>query len=202
MLDSDIGNSILPMVRFYQREVKHNFNSDKENRPVYNMVDFVRIEIPGRSDSIIDTFANEGHKKAYPQQWARYVNEKRELGDDEVSGTMLKDWSVLTPAQAKELRHYHFYTVEQVSQASDAQLAPIVMIIGMGAHSFRDKAKAFLASARGASEIQARENELKKRDAEIEALKAQMQELMSAVSAPNPERKKPGRKPKAQEAQA
>jgi hypothetical protein len=33
-LDSDIGNSILPYVRFYQKEVKHEFNSEKEGRPI------------------------------------------------------------------------------------------------------------------------------------------------------------------------
>lgn len=193
MLDSDIGNTILPHVRFYQREELHNFNTQKEGRPIYYMADFVRIEIPGNQYSIIDTFATEYHKKQYPIQWAQYQNEKKDLGDDNISGTLLRDWPLLTAAQAKELKHYHFYTVEQVAQASDAQLAHIVMIIGMGAHAFREKAQNYLKRAKDSAIVDAQAEELRKRDAEIEALKQQMAELMDAVK---PEKGKPGRKPK------
>lgn len=202
MLDSDIGNTILPHVRFYQREMKHEFDSNKENRPIFFMADFIRIEIPGRSDSIIDTLATDYHKKAYPQQWARYENEKKELGDDDVTGTLLKEWSLLNPAQVRELKHYHFYTIEQVAQASDAQLAPIVMVVGMGANSFRDKAKAYIASAKGAAIVDAQQQELKKRDEEISALKEQMAQMMAMMQAPQASQeapKKRGRKPKAVE---
>lgn len=199
MLDSDIGNQILPHVRFYQREMKHEFDSNKENRPIFFMADFIRIEIPGRSDSIIDTLATEYHKKAYPQQWARYENEKKELGDDDVTGTLLKEWSLLNAAQVRELKHYHFYTIEQVALASDAQLAPVSMIVGMGANSFRDKAKAYIASAKGASQIESQQKELQKRDEEIAALKEQMQQMMAMLQAPKAEPKKRGRKPKAVE---
>ncbi len=179
MLDSDIGNTILPAVRFYQREMLHEFNTNKEGRPIYYMADFVRIEIPGNQYSVIDTFANEGHKKLYPVQWARYQNEKKDLGDDDISGTLLRDWPLLTAAQAKELKHYHFYTVEQVAQASDEQISKIGMMIGMSPHSFREKAKAYLATAKDSAVVAHQNEELRKRDAEIEALKAQMAELMA-----------------------
>jgi hypothetical protein len=197
MLDSDVGNSVLPMVRFYQKEMLHKFNTDKENRPVYYMADRIRIEIPGRQDTIIDTIANEWHKKEYPQQWARFMNEKKSLEETEVTGTLLKDWTLLTPAQARELRHYHFYTIEQVSLASDAQLNEVQMIVGMGAHVFRDKAKAYLAAARGASEIENRDHELQKRDIEIADLKEQMQKMMDMMQTKPVEKPvKRGRKPK------
>lgn len=196
MLDSDIGNTILPAVRFYQKEMLHEFNTNKEGRPMYYMADFVRIEIPGNQYSIIDTFAGEHHKKMYPVQWARYQNEKKDLGDDDISGTLLREWPILTAAQAKELKHYHFYTVEQVAQASDAQLAPIGMVIGMGTHVFREKAQNYLKRAKDSAIVDAQSEELRKRDAEIEALRQQMNELMASQV---PERKKPGRKPKAVE---
>ena len=196
MLDSDVGNTILPAVRFYQKEVLHEFNTQKEGRPIYFMADFIRIEIPGNQYSIIDTFAGENHKKLYPIQWARYLNEKKELGDDDqISGTILRDWSLLTAAQAKELKHYHFYTVEQVANASDAQLAPIVMVVGMGAHAFKEKAQNYLKRAKDSAIVDAQAEELRKRDQEIEALKQQMNELMAQSAV---EKKKPGRKPKAE----
>jgi hypothetical protein len=182
MLDSDIGNTILPHVRFYQKEVKHEFNSEKEGRPIYFMADFVRIEIPGNQYSIIDTFANKSHQDKYPIQWAKFQNEKRELGDDDITGTLLKDWSILTAAQVRELKHYHFYTVEQVAQASDDQISKIQMIIGMGAHVFRQKAKDYLSRAKDSSILNAQADELRKRDVEIEQLKEQMNRLLEQAS--------------------
>lgn len=189
MLDSDIGNNILPAVRFYQKEVQHNFNTEKEGRPIYYMADFVRIEIPGNQYSIIDTFAGENHKKLYPQQWAHYQNQRRDMGEDDISGTLLRDWPILTSAQVRELKHYHFYTVDQVAQASDDQISKITMIVGMGGHAFREKAQNYLKRAKDSSIAETQAEELRKRDAEIEALKQQMADLMSAVK---PE-KKPGR---------
>lgn len=204
MLDSDIGNTVLPMVRFYQKETQHPFNSEKENRPVFYMADFVRIEIPGNQYSIIDTFAGEHHKKSYPEAWSRYQNEKRELGDDgDITGTLLKDWSLLNPAQARELKHFHFYTVEQVANASDAQLSHVKMIIGMGEQSFREKARAYLAAAKGASAVEAEKKEVQKREEQINQLQEQlakqqeqMQELMARLQTTAESPKRRGRSPK------
>jgi hypothetical protein len=178
MLDSDIGNNVLPLVRFYQREVKHEFNSEKEGRPIYYMADFVEIKIPGNAHTIIDTFVNESHKRLYPQQWAYYQNQKRDMNEADIQGTLLRDWPILTAAQAKELNHYHFYTVEQVAAASDEQLSKTTMIVGMSGLSFRDRAKQFLSRSKDSAVAEAQAEELRKRDAEIEQLKAQMAALM------------------------
>lgn len=191
MLDSDIGNNILPAVRFYQKEVKHEFNSIKEGRPMYYMADFVRIEIPGNQFSIIDTFANETHKAMYPQQWARYQNEKKDLGDDDIQGTLLKDWPILNAAQVRELKHYHFYTVEQVANASDDQINKITMIVGMGGHAFREKAQNYLKRAKDSAIVDAQAEELRKRDEQLEALQKQMEEMAAKLAEREPKRGRP-----------
>ena len=178
MLDSDVGNQILPMVRFYQREVKHEYNSEKEGRPIYYMADFVEIRVPGNQFTIIDTFANDGHKQRFPQQWAFYQNQKRDMNSDDVQGTLLRDWPIITAAQARELNHYHFYTVEQVANASDDQINQVTMVVGMSGLSFRDKARAFLSRSKDNAALEAQAEELRKRDAEIEQLKQQMASLM------------------------
>lgn len=189
MLDSDIGNTILPYVRFYDKEVQNNFKSEQENRPIYDMVPFVRIEIPGNSLSIIDTIAGDHHKQQYPMQWARYQNDRT---DEKIEGTLLRDWSILRASQVAELKHLKFYTVEQVAQASDQQINVVTSIVGMGGHAFREKAQQYLKLAKDSALVQHQNEELKKRDEEIEALKQQMAQLMS-------ERKKPGPKPKQDE---
>jgi len=172
-------------VKFYQKEVQNQFATDQAGRPIMYMADYVRIEIPGNMLSIIDTVANDEHKKRFPIQWAQYQNEKTADGD--VQGTLLRDWSLLTTAQAAEMRHYKFYTVEQVANASDAQISALGMLAGMAPFSFRDKARAYLDQAKDSSVVMAQAEELRRRDQEIQDLKDQMQRLIAATE------RKPGR---------
>jgi hypothetical protein len=163
-------------VRFYKREVQHEYQTTAQGRPISYMADFVRIEIPGNMLSIIDTFANDSHKQRFPVQWAQYQNEQNERDTpSDVQGTLLKDWPLLTAAQASELRHFKFYTVEQIANASDQQIQSIGMLVGMSPFSFREKAQAFLAQAKDSSAAMALAEEMKKRDIENADLRAQLQ---------------------------
>lgn len=181
MIESDVANADSRLaVRFYQKEMPNAFESAKEGRPIFYMADFIRIEVPGDRNSIIDTFVRDEHKHRFPIQWARYQNEKRDLGETDVQGTMLKDWPLLTSAQAAELKHFNFYTVEQIASASDSGLSNVGMVAGMSPHALREKAKAYLANAKDSAVVQAQADELRKRDQEIEALKSQMAELLAA----------------------
>lgn len=181
-------------VRFYQREMENEFLTSKEGRPIKYMADFVRIEIPGDMTSIIDTFVNEDHKRRFPLEWAQYLNEKAEGKlEGEVQGTLLRDWPLLTSAQASELRHFKFYTVEQIANASDQQIMQIGMLVGMSPLAFRDKAKAFLANAKDSSLVQAQADELRKRDQEIADLKHQMEMLMRKMEEDKPKRGRPAK---------
>jgi hypothetical protein len=166
-------------VRFYQREVENEYMTNEQGRPIKYMADFVRIEIPGNVLSIIDTFATDEHKKRFPFQWAQFLNDKSEATD--VQGTLLKDWNLLTSAQASELKHFKFYTVEQIANATDQQIQTIGMLVGMSPFSFRDKARAFLAAAKDSSVVMAQAEELRKRDQQIADLEAQIQRLAQAA---------------------
>mgnify|MGYP000721103122 FL=1 len=166
-------------VRFYSKELQNDFLTNKEGRPISYMADFVRIEIPGNQLSIIDTFVNNSHKSQFPTQWAIYLNEKADgnHNPDNVQGTLLRDWPILNAAQATELKHFKFYTVEQVANASDQQLMSIGMTAGMSPLALRDKAKAFLENAKDSSFAQKQAEELNLRDQQIADLKAQMERM-------------------------
>ena len=166
-------------VRFYSKELQNDFLTNKEGRPISYMADFVRIEIPGNQLSIIDTFVNSTHKTQFPQQWAMYLNEKADgnHNPDNVQGTLLRDWPILNAAQATELKHFKFYTVEQVANASDQQLMSIGMTAGMSPLALRDKAKAFLENAKDSSFAQKQAEELNLRDQQIADLKSQMERM-------------------------
>jgi len=179
---SDLNNADSRLnVKFYQRAIENEFKSALEGRPIMEMRDFIIIEVPGDNLTVIDTFAVDEHKKRFPIQWARYDNEKT---DGDVEGTILSDWPVLNAAIAAELKHFRFYTVEQIAEASDAQLNALGMTAGMSPLGLRDKAKAFLSTAKGSALVQQQADELRKRDEELSAIKAQLAELTKTMNQP------------------
>ena len=133
-------------VRFYKRSWKNEGLSILEQRPIFEDKTFVRIEIPGNDKTIIDTLAEDYHRDSYPVEWARFNNSL--TGEQGLVGTPLTEWALLSPATAENLKHYKFYTVEQVAGASDQALMAIGMVAGVSGHELRDQAKYYLSKAR------------------------------------------------------
>jgi myosin-crossreactive antigen len=189
-------------VRFYKRAVKQDQESLDAGRDIYKEFDFVHICVAGDTLTEIDTYALNNHKVRFPIQWAQYMNRVGE-DDQEVVGTPVSEWPLVSKSQAEELRALKFKTVESVAGASDAQLQRMGMAAGMSPYAFRDKARAFLNLATNAAETDKREAEINalkeelakkeletaKMKAETEAKFAQMQEQMAAVLAAVGEKK-------------
>jgi hypothetical protein len=195
----DAADSTL-MVRFYKKEVELPYRSEQEGRTVHQMMDFCRIEVPGDRLNVIDTLADRGHKKRFPQQWAAFESEQN---TDHIEGTLLTQVPFLTSAAAMDLRHYKFYTVEQGAAASDAQLASIAASIGMSGYAFRDKCKAYIEQAKDSSYALRQAEANRVQSEELEILRKQVAELMARGSKPAEVETKrgPGR-PSKQEATA
>jgi len=167
----DMGADSRLAVTFYKRSVKQEDESLAAGRPIFKDFDFVRICVPGDTLTEIDTYANESHKQRFPRQWAYYQNQ---VGSQEqIVGTPIEEWTIISRSQAEELKGIKFQTVEAVANASDQQLQRIGMIAGMNPYTFRDKAKAFLNLADKVGETNQREAELEALRKENEALKAE-----------------------------
>ena len=179
-MHSDNGDSAL-YVQFYEREQVIPYASQAEGRPIMRMVDYVKIQVPGNNLLTIDTIADGSHKARFPHQWAQYQANKT---NDQIQGTLLTAWSALTAAQAMEMRHFKFYTVEQVAEAPENNLVQPAAIAGMAPTAFKAKAAAFLAASKETALAQSQAVELEKRDQEIAALKEQVAALISKVDAP------------------
>jgi hypothetical protein len=181
-------------VRFYKRAIQQDQASLEAGRPIFKDFDFVHICVAGDSLTEIDTYALGSHKTRFPIQWANYMN-RQGAHDEEVVGTPVTEWPIVSKSQAEELRALKFYTVESIANASDQHLQRIGMAAGMSPFAFRDKAKAFLNLATNAAETDKREHEinalkeeLAKKDletakikAETDAKLAQMQDQMAAI---------------------
>lgn len=196
-------------VRFYKKSVQQEQESIDAGRPIYKDFDFVHICVAGDTLTEIDTYAQQSHKQRFPIQWANYMN-RQGANDEEVVGTPLKEWPLVSKSQAEELRAMKFQTVESIANASDQQLQRMGMAVGMSPYAFRDKAKAFLNLATTAAETDKREHEinalkeeLAKKDQETARIKAEtdqklalMQEQMATILAAVGEKKPRAKKTK------
>jgi hypothetical protein len=199
MLASDLNNpqfvgaqnpDSLLSVTFYSKAVQNAYETEKQGRPIFYDADYVKIFTPGDNLNIIDTVANEDHKKRFPLQWAHYKNSKTD--DQFMSGTPLSAWGLLTASQCEELRYLKFFSVESLADASDSQLQSIGMKGGMSPFSLRDKARFYLKNTKEAAEKTTLAEELSKRDETIEEMKKQLAELTAKAD----EAPRKGRPPK------
>ena len=189
-------------VRFYKQAVKQEQETLEAGRPIYKEFDFVHINVAGDPLTEIVTYVTPSHKARFPQQWAFYQN-RLGADDEQIVGTPVGEWSIISKSQAEELRALKFHTVESIANASDQQLQRMGMAAGMSPYAFRDKAKAYLNRASETAEVTKREEELEqlkkelaKKDeetakikAETDAKLAQMQDQMAAILAAVGEKK-------------
>lgn len=191
-LATDLGNpnfagainpdSVL-FVKFFDKPEQNNFKTAQEGRPIMEMVCMVHIETPGNQLSIIERRAHDGDKARFPLQWAHYENTRGKEGE-QIQGTLLSDWPILNSAQVEELKFFKFRTVEQVANASDAQINSIGMVAGMSPHGFREKARLFLKVAQDSAYVSKQDDQIKKQAEEMAALKAEMDALKAAMQKP------------------
>lgn len=182
------------VVKFYSKAVHQPFASTTENRPIYQDVDYIQIFTPGNQLNIVDTPVRQEHKSRFPQQWALYQQGK---GDGSTVGTPVNQWPFLSAAQAEEFRGVKFFTVEQLANASDAQLQSLGMIGGMNPMMVRERAKAFLGMAASTAPAAHDAQEKAELKAQVEALNRQVQAMLNAGISPAATPAKRGRKPKA-----
>lgn len=168
-------------VQFYPHRIKNEFESERQGRPVWADVDFVKIFVPGDPTTVIDTPVREEHKKRFPLHWAHYQNSHG--GDTKEIGTPLADWPRLSVAQVEELRALKFYTVEAVANASDAALQRIGMVAGMSPYAFRDHAIRFLKLAQDDSIAQQKDKENAELREQIRQMQEGMEEFKAALEA-------------------
>ena len=122
-----------------------------------------------------------------PQQWAdQYIDAyKRWQNGQEIplSGTPIKGWGVISPAQQETLIRMNILTVEDMAACNDEGINRI----GMGASELRNKAKAWLAQLTDKGpltvEIAALKSENQLQKGSIAILTRQVEELMAQVRA-------------------
>ena len=165
---------LIPM--FYRRAVQDQPASEKEGRPIFREEDYVQIHIPGDKNTIIDRRVRAEDKQRWGAQWQAYQSNSQQP----LEGTPLEQWPALSVSQVAELKALHVPTVEVLADLPEHGLQRI----GMGARELQNKAKTFLAAAKGnaAAEKIAAENarlqeQLNLLQAQYATMSAKMEEL-------------------------
>jgi len=161
-------------VKFYIKSEYNEFESTKQGRPIFYEADFVQIMKPGDSTTIIEAPVRPEHKIRFPRQWAMFQEGRK---TEQLVGTPVEQWTAISRSQADELKGVRFYTVEQIANASDLQ----AQAMGMNGPMYRQKARAFLESAKDSALSQFQATELAKKDQQIKDLTDTVARLAQTV---------------------
>jgi len=157
---------------FYVRPIMNNFQSAEQGRPIYDELEYVRIIVPGDSKTTVDCPVTDEFRMRFEKQYDKF---KKNLSQA-ITGTPLEMWPQMTVGLCAELKGMNVQTVEQLAEMSDGIAQRI-----MGSHDLRRRAQAFLDAAKGEAENNKLTTELEKRDDQIKALQAQMEQLVKSL---------------------
>ena len=161
-------------VFFHAVQVRNNFKSDAEKRPIFEERIFIKKLVPGDSTLVVDRPMREQDMEDYPVEWARFEQKK----EAKVAGTPIDVWSAISETQKAEFKALNIFTIDQF-----AQLADIVGNKIMGFNDLRDKARAFIAAAKDSAVFDKIRAETDAKLAQQEEEMAQLRELVNQLTA-------------------
>lgn len=181
-------------LRIWKDTAQNKFLSEREGRALFDEVIYVEVISPGSRDStpifeVKRTFAPEmglsqpklGLKYAEYKQFIEDFEKNAEI-DASLTGTPLAQWAEMTRTMAASLKAQQVYTVEALANLPDSRLS----IVGPDGRTWREKAAAFIASAKDsayvttlAADLERTRQELAERDERIAALAAQVEALQA-----------------------
>ena len=174
------------IVRFYMFPVEQTAQSIKAGRKIFKDTEYIEILTPGDKYSIIKRQVFDMDRKRFAEAYARFKAGQQET----VSGTPLSTLVWMSEARIKEYEFFNILTVEQLAEASDgAQVSSM-----MGFQEDKRKAQSFISSANDSAPLTEMRAKLDERDAQLEMLQKQVQEMNARMEKQS--RPGPGRPPK------
>jgi len=182
----DPNNSLVTPF-FEVKAVKDEAASRTAGRPIFRNVEFVQVRIAGdrhyaprfpahtmwkRENGEVITYAQR-----WAEQYARFKADQEQIAD----GTPLSELPFLDEAQRATLKALRIYSAEALAALDGKPLKSL----GMEGNKLKQKAKAYLETARDTALSTRQAEEISTLRAELDALRAQM--LKGAALEPEPE---------------
>jgi hypothetical protein len=164
------------LVFFHAVQVKQNFKSAQEKRPIFAEKIFIKKLVPGDNRLVIDRPMRDLDMEEFPVEWARWEQKKSNL----VVGTPIEAWNILSDTQKAEFKALNIFTIDQFANLPDSTGDRI-----MGFNDLRAKARSFL-NAGNDSKL---EEKLAAQDREMAELRAQIAALSGGKPAKKAKRK-------------
>jgi hypothetical protein len=177
----------LPTVRFRMHPVENpekswgrkdsggNIIEPGEGRPIYDEVEFIRIQMPGDKNDIIDRPVTEFDKQRFAREYQGWKAGAKQAD----SGTPLESWPSITRGQVEELAYFGVKTVEQLAGMADAHAHKF-----MAFNSLRQKARDFIEAAKGNSistSLRVENDELRNKMATLESAMKEQAKLLEEI---------------------
>jgi len=194
-----------PFVEFKRIAMHDKKRSEELGRRVTKDVDFAFVMQPGSKDQVervaTDWLAMlklkvvNASADAYPQEWVDGFHAKYKAWQDgmdaPLNGTSVKEWPVLSPAQAENFISLHLVTIEDVAAMSEQAMNAY----GMGGRELKQKAIDWVRGKDSTSqENEALKNQLAEMTERLSRLESSHQ--TPGANALEPVKAKRGRKPK------
>ena len=157
-------------VFFHAVQVRNNFKSDAEKRPIFEERIFIKKLVPGDSTLVVDRPMREQDMEDHPIEWARYEQKK----EQKVAGTPIDAWMAISETQKAEFRSLNIFTIDQFANLPDVAGDKI-----MGFNDLRSKARAFIMAAQDSQMMDKIRAEM---DKKLEAQEAELAELRAMIN--------------------
>lgn len=151
-------------VVFYMGTLKNEEKTIEAGRPIIDDIECCRIIVPGDKNNIVDRPATATDKQRFHKQYGLFKAGMKE--DEQLSGTMLNEWPLLTRGQVEEFKYLGIRTVEQLAEVRDDIVSRVPGMVQLKQH-----AAVWLGKSKSAAEAAKQAKIMTDQHAQIENLK-------------------------------
>lgn len=170
---------------FYVEAVESRAESEKEGRPIFKDVEYVKILIAGDQKTEVVKKVTDQVKNDYRQEYRQW----KQTQQQSVVGTPIEQWPGASVSFVATCKVLNVFTVESLAQLDDGALQRL----GMGARDMQARARAWLTAATDGAETARLAAENSRMAAELEMLKKQISDMGARFSELQPESPRKGR---------
>jgi hypothetical protein len=159
---------------FYRMPILNPSKTAKEGRPIYDDMEVVMILVAGDPFNQIVVPVDNVIKERFPVQYDAWAKKNEGLT---VSGTPIRQWPLLSPANIAEFEGLKIYSVEALAGVADANVTR-----SHGLREWREKAKVWLEVNKDSAAAVAHAAENVKLNAKVDELTLRLQEMSDQIT--------------------
>lgn len=160
--------------RFFMDPVEDIIASEQQGRPIFREEERVEIIMAGNPYSKPVHRVTDEHRQRWPKEYDAF-KKGQEIS---LEGMPIEQWSVLKRSMVLELKALGFQTVEQIAQMNDHAMQRIPMF----GRRLKELAEACIDDSKAMAIVTKAQGEAEKKDAEIAALRLQVENMSSQMT--------------------